>query len=288
MTDAPRIAKPHTARETADRLTRFLALLAAPEAPRIWPDRLAVVVAHPDDETIGAGGQLSRFAHATLIHVTDGAPRRHPDRARYAMLRRRELETAMAMVGIPAQACIELGVTDQEAALHLTSLAQRLAAILAVRNIDIVLTHPYEGGHPDHDATAFAVHGASWLISRRNEAAPGVVEMAFYHGGSDGFCAQRFVPAAGAPAIAVPLSSAAWALKQRMLAAHASQAEVVAQFTATVERFRPAPCYDFSAPPNGGAVYYEGFDWGMTSARWCQLAADSMHELGWTPPRRRR
>src|SRR5260370_30406822 len=107
MTDAPRIAKPHTARETADRLTRFLALLAAPEAPRIWPDRLAVVVAHPDDETIGAGGQLSRFAHATLIHVTDGAPRRHPDRARYAMLRRRALEPAMPMDRIPSQPCIE-------------------------------------------------------------------------------------------------------------------------------------------------------------------------------------
>jgi len=172
--------------------------------------------------------------------------------------------------------------------LQLTSLAQRLAAIFADRNIDIVLTHPYEGGHPDHDATAFAVHGASWLISRRNEAAPGVVEMAFYHGGSDRFCAQRFVPAAGAPVITVPLSSAAWALKQRMLAAHASQAEVVAQFTATVERFRSAPCYDFSAPANGGSVYYEGCDWGMTAARWCQLAAESMHELRWPPPRHRR
>ncbi|MBV9250682.1 MAG: hypothetical protein JO227_15715, partial [Acetobacteraceae bacterium] len=37
--------------------------------------RSAVVVAHPDDETVGAGASLRLFRDLTLVHVTDGAPR---------------------------------------------------------------------------------------------------------------------------------------------------------------------------------------------------------------------
>jgi N-acetylglucosamine malate deacetylase 2 len=284
LVDTPDIASRPVAGGIAAGAARFLSRLAAPDAPRIWPDRVAVVVAHPDDETIGAGGQLPRFVDVTVVHVTDGATRHQPGRTAHAKLRRRELETAMAMAGIPARACIGLGIADQEAALRLASIAERLAALLLERKIDIVLTHPYEGGHPDHDATAFALHAAQSLISQHGEAAPAIVEMAFYHAGSSGFLAQQFVSAPGAQAIAVPLSTAAWALKQRMLSAYASQTNVVVQFSALVERFRQAPRHDFRRPPNGGAVYYDRFDWGMTSTRWCQLAADAMRELHWSRP----
>jgi N-acetylglucosamine malate deacetylase 2 len=38
-------------------------------------DGLLIVVAHPDDEVIGVGGQLARLTGVRLLHVTDGAPR---------------------------------------------------------------------------------------------------------------------------------------------------------------------------------------------------------------------
>ena len=40
-----------------------------------------IVVAHPDDETIGMGAQLCRFDDALLVQVTDGAPRDGHDAA---------------------------------------------------------------------------------------------------------------------------------------------------------------------------------------------------------------
>src|SRR4051812_11232063 len=64
---------------------------------------MAVVVAHPDDETIGVGALLALFRRLLLIHVTDGAPRNlHDAQATgfatcgdYAAARRRELVSAL-------------------------------------------------------------------------------------------------------------------------------------------------------------------------------------------------
>ena len=40
---------------------------------------VAIVVAHPDDETIAAGASLPLLRTLTLVHVTDGAPARLQD-----------------------------------------------------------------------------------------------------------------------------------------------------------------------------------------------------------------
>src|SRR5438067_13833693 len=47
-------------------------LLATPTDPYL---RVAVLAAHPDDETIGASALLARSSSAAIIYLTDGAPR---------------------------------------------------------------------------------------------------------------------------------------------------------------------------------------------------------------------
>jgi LmbE family N-acetylglucosaminyl deacetylase len=143
-----------------------------------------------------------------------------------------------------------LDIPDQETVFNLPWIALELARIAEGHGIALFLTHAFEGGHADHDATAFAVHGAAALCP---EPLP-VVEMPFYHWRDGRMVHQRF--AASAPGETVlRLDPRQRALKRRMLSAHRTQREVLNGFALDVERFRPAPAYDFSSPRNDGADY---------------------------------
>jgi N-acetylglucosamine malate deacetylase 2 len=269
---------------SGDAGERFLAALPLPERANL-PFRTAVVVAHPDDETIGCGAQLPRFSYVTVIHLTDGAPRSLTDaKARgfataeaYAAARSGELRAAMGLAGI-SERLVALGWPDQESAQHLDEIATELSKWLA--GTDIVLTHAYEGGHPDHDTAALAVWAACALLRRAGESAPAVIEMPLYHLGQEGWMRQVFVPATGPEEIAVELTPEERRLKREMFAAHASQADVLANFGTAVERFRRAPRYDFSRLPNGGKLLYEDWNWGINGARWLKYSQAALAELG--------
>jgi N-acetylglucosamine malate deacetylase 2 len=251
--------------------------------------RLAILAAHPDDETIGAGALLARRGRAAaLIHVTDGAPRDmrdaaahgFPTRASYAAERRAELTRALETAGVAIERVVELGAADQEAPHHLAPLARRLADLLAETAPEMLLTHPYEGGHPDHDAACFLAHAACAVLRRSNRPVPLLVEMTSYHARDGSFAAGAFLPDGGTEATTLLLDEAERALKRRLLDCFATQRATLAGFPLDVERFRPAPAYRFERPPHDGALYYEGFPWGMTGARWRGLAAAALADLG--------
>ena len=186
----------------ASRLTAADVLQAlALDAP-IDARSVAVVVAHPDDEVIGVGSRLPSLTRVSVVYVTDGAPRSMHDaraagydtRSAYALARHREAEASLALAGIPPQHVIRHEIADQEAALRMADLARRLARFFRDAPIQVVLTHPYDGGHPDHDATAFAVHQAAILTAEAGGTTPAILEMAGYHAGPHGLVTDRFLP----------------------------------------------------------------------------------------------
>jgi LmbE family N-acetylglucosaminyl deacetylase len=242
-----------------------------------WRDLpAAIVVAHPDDETIGLGGQLARLRDPLLVQVTDGAPRSvGPGREDYVRTRSAELAAALLAGDVHCIECLELGFVDQEMSLDMPGIVARLVEALAKRRPEVVLTHPYEGGHPDHDATAFAVHAAVKSLKREKLPAPVIWEFTSYHAGAAGaMITGEFLPAPSAPETRIILTGEAKRRKLAMIRSFVSQREVLREFPLDYELFRPAPAYDFTAPPHPGQLYYERFDWGITGERWRRLASE--------------
>ncbi len=269
------------------RAAAFLDRLADPSRPMVSEGTVALVVAHPDDETIGLGAQLPRLRDLCVFVVTDGAPRDGIDArshgfagpADYAETRRKELLTALALGGVEASQTVRFCIPDQEAALQAEDVARRLRERLA--RFDIVLTHAYEGGHPDHDAVAFAVHAAARCIAEEGGTPPVILEMPFYHAVRDGWGIQTFCDLAegGDPGTTLVLHPEERWVKRRMLEAHVTQRRVLSLFGDTAERVRVAPAYDFEKPANGGRLLYERFDWGMTGADWLRAVRDARAAL---------
>ncbi len=234
---------------------------------------VALVVAHPDDETLWAGAALGRLRSATLVLVTDGAPEDMTDakrlgfatRADYAATRAEELDAATVVL----EGRLDLrryDVPDQGATACVGDIANRLVEDCA--GVAAFLTHPYEGGHPDHDAVALSVRLAA------DRLGVPVVEFACYACFDGTRVFARFVPDVRCPQHARSLSDGDRERIERALRAHASQASVFGSWRPTVERWRAAPCYDFTRPPPGEAVLYDEFGWAMTGARWRAATRD--------------
>ncbi len=253
-----------TAAGVLERLVRGLPVL----------EHVVVVTAHPDDETVSLGGALGLLAHVTIVQLTDGAID-DPDawtkagvtsRADYRCVRSVEQAAACLALGTPAR-IVECHVIDQQTVGRLGALIDVVTPHLV--DADLVFTHPYEGGHVDHDSAAFIVQQACARLTQP----PARVEFASYHWDGQTRRAGVFWPVAGHPAVTALISDDRVARKQAAIAAYASQASVTRWFPVSREAYRIAPVYDFSQPPTTPACWYDRKAWKTTSAQWRAAAA---------------
>jgi N-acetylglucosamine malate deacetylase 2 len=248
--------------------------------------RCAVIVAHAADEIVGAGCLISKLVEVTILHVTNGAAH-NPDDAseagfkdasEYARARKRECLSALAIANVPKDRVVELDVPDHFASNYLTDLTRRIAAFLQHSGADIVVTHPYEGGHPDHDATAFATHSALRLLMENGIRPPVLFEMALHPSSDFKAKVPEFLGSDGETTTLL-LDERALELKRRMFECFETQRESLQVSPIGPERFRKQLVYNFAAPPNRGRPHYENFDWAPSGKEWQSLARQALEDL---------
>jgi LmbE family N-acetylglucosaminyl deacetylase len=131
------------------------------------PLRLMAVAAHPDDETLGFGGALARYAsegvETFLVTATRGQAGRyqnhrpgepgHPGAAELGRIRERELRDAARALGVAHVTLLDYEDSRLDRADSREAVARIAHEIRAARP-DVVVTFPPDGayGHPDHIA----------------------------------------------------------------------------------------------------------------------------------------
>jgi len=247
---------------------------------------VAVVVGQPGDEILGLGGYLAQVPAPLIIHLTDGVPRTlseaeratYASREEYARVRRREIDRALVAAAVAHERRLALCEADQQSVLHLAQLTRELTPVLA--SVAWVITHPYEGGHPDHDAAAFIVQAACALLERAIGRAPERLEFASYHARAAEIVRGEFWPDPACAESALTLNCAQKARKLAALSKLLTRQSLVRSFPMDVERLRPAPRYDFTSAPPPGVVLYDRFGWAMRGDLWRREAARALAVLG--------
>lgn len=156
---------PFTHDGTGTDPSAWLDVLTGRDVPDLGAfDHVVVLAAHPDDETLGAGGLMARaFSHGcrvTVVVATDGEAS-HPESptrtaASLGAARRHEVDRATRRLA-PTRELTLLGLPDGSLSTHARSVVEALVDIIGRGGDRTLLVAPFRhDGHPDHEAAGRA------------------------------------------------------------------------------------------------------------------------------------
>lgn len=182
-------------------------------------DRVVVVAAHPDDESLGAAGLCARAhergleVHLVLVTAGEGSHPHSPTTPPTELARRRRIESATALEQVaPGATTTFVGVADGAVAAAGSDLATRLVDLLGDARRTLLVA-PFRGdGHPDHEAAG----RAAAVAARRTGASLLEYPVWFWHWGDPDTAPWDDL-------LAVRLTPDEVAAKQRAVASHVTQ-----------------------------------------------------------------
>jgi len=156
------------------------------------PLKLMCILAHPDDESLGTGGILARYAdegvHTSVITATrgqrgwQGEAADNPGQEALGQIREAELRAAAEVLGVQELILLDYMDGDLDKAEWRTAVSQIAHHIRRIQPHVVVTFDPFGAyGHPDHIAisqlAAAAIVAAS---SRHGSQAPHQVAKLYY------------------------------------------------------------------------------------------------------------
>lgn len=137
--------------------------------------RLVLVAAHPDDETLGAGGLLATAAAADLhieVVLLSAGEASHPDSSTHspgdlATLRVEETRAAVALLA-PRARLVLVGLPDGDLDSHADELVDAIVRAVGEHGPTTLLAAPWRhDGHADHEAAGRAAAVAAHRTDAR-------------------------------------------------------------------------------------------------------------------------
>ncbi|MDX2116453.1 MAG: bacillithiol biosynthesis deacetylase BshB1 [Planctomycetota bacterium] len=133
------------------------------------PLNILVVGPHPDDQEIGMGATIAKFAAAghnvLILDMTDGEPTPFGD----PQTRAREAAEAARILGVPRR---QLGLTNRRVE-HTLAARHAVAAVIRQHQAQIIFCPHPEDAHPDHRAVTRIVEDARFDAKLTKTDIPG-------------------------------------------------------------------------------------------------------------------
>jgi LmbE family N-acetylglucosaminyl deacetylase len=206
--------------------------------------KVLVLVAHPDDETIGCSGLLQRASSALVVFAVDGSPPHYGFENKYGSLQRysdiRFLEADVALKTLSHCSFRRLAsqsgahFVDQHLFDRMSEALTSLNQFVCRFSPDLIVTHAFEGGHIDHDAC----HVLAAHIARAYSLM--VMEFPSYWKADDGRDMFQQFRNHRNDEVVLRLSEHEIEVKRQMLASYRTQQVLTSVFHLHTERFRPA------------------------------------------------
>ena len=208
-----------------------------------------VFAAHQDDEVLGLGLTLvkhrSNGDRVTVVFTTNGAGGNWKEsntvKRAVSTARLKEARDALAVIGIDASEIVCLGFPDGGLHRYIPEASEDIASLIRAVVPHTIYVHAIEGGHIDHDVTAFVVQGVSARLriepvfewAEYNSEAPGGQPVADARFAFDPYV-QDFECAP------TPCDQSELTSKRQMLASYASQAVSIRYYPFRSEILRKA------------------------------------------------
>jgi LmbE family N-acetylglucosaminyl deacetylase/SAM-dependent methyltransferase len=209
--------------DRGSRREEWVDLVGAANLPRLdlsGLHRLVVVAAHPDDESLGAGGLVAaaradRLPTALLV-ATDGeashpaSPTHSPEAL--ARIRRGELARAAEALGLDESTVTSLALPDGRVGDHVDDVIAAIVDLVGDGRGCLVVAPYRADGHPDHEAMGRCAAAAA----HRTGATLAEYPIWLWHAGE-----RADLPLGSM--VRFPLTEQARAAKQAAIASHRSQ-----------------------------------------------------------------
>jgi N-acetylglucosamine malate deacetylase 1 len=225
------------------------------------PQRILLLVPHPDDEVVGCAVALKTAiaagAQVFAIYLTTGVPARealwpwqrpgHGDFIQRRLAEAREVAGVLGLHPIVFQPWPSRSLRS-----HLADAMKLVEAAIAEHRIDELWAPAWEGAHQDHDAAN--------LLASRFEAKIRTREFAEYNFMGGKVRSGVFAHAAGNEETRqLTEEESSW--KRSLIARYESERGNLAHIKAQTESLRDLPAHDYGKPPHEGRLFWTRFHW---------------------------